>query len=145
MNTFLAIIVFGVVVQFMECVGEPILFSSEYEQQFLNNDVTCMCFDNNNIVTEFGLAFKVIQDSTTRLVNHMSDSQFNENTTDSYINTIEFKNYFKNVNESMFIMNNSLDKLQNTFDELAVDNYDWLLAMAGYVIRREYDSIINII
>jgi hypothetical protein len=109
-----------------------------------NNDVACVCVDDNKVVTEYGIAFKVLKDSTTRFANHMSDSRFNYTTTNySYINTMEFKNYFTNVNESLYIMNNTLNKLQNEFDAFAKNNYDWMLVIAGYVIKREYDSIIN--
>ena len=130
-------------------VGEPNTFEpNAFEPNTFepNNDVECVCLEDNKVVTEYGIAFKVLKDSTTRFANHMSDSRFNYNTTNySYINTMEFKNYFTNVNESLYIMNNTLNKLQNDFDAFAKNNYDWMLVIAGYVIKREYDSIINML
>ena len=141
MNAIAKITICAAVALFVTCAGEPMPFESKNERLFPNNDIVCMCFEDNKLVKEYNMAFNVIQESTTRFANHMSDSRFVNNTSDSYFNTMEFKNYYSNVIESILIMNDTLDKLQDDFNELAEDNYDWMIVIAGYVIKREYDTI----
>lgn len=113
--------------------GEPFDYYEEYD--------TCVCFEDDGTVVEYGNAFNTLHDATKRFVMHMDDSRFD----DSIFKTNEFSNYFKSINESLFIMNNTLTQLELVLDTFAENNYDWMLVVTGYVIKREFESLTSVI
>lgn len=98
--------------------------------------VSCVYFKDDINVIEYVSAFSSLKDVTARLVSHMSDSRFNNNT-DQFIKTQEFINYFKTADASYSIMIDTLYKLKYDLDLIAEEHYDWMLVITGYVINRE--------
>ena len=113
---------------------ESFIYDEEY--------TVCTCFEDDGSVVEYGRAFNALHEATKRFAIHMDDSRFDENT---LIRSLEFTNYFKSVNESLFIMNNTLIQLNSDLDTFAENNYDWMLVITGYVIKREFESLTSVI
>jgi hypothetical protein len=114
--------------------SEPFDYDEEY--------ATCACFEDDGSVAEYGRAFNALHVATKRFAMHMDDSRFDE---DTLIRSLEFNNYFKSVNESLFTMNNTLTQLNLNLDTFAKINYDWMLVITGYVIKREFESLTSVI
>ena len=108
--------------------------------------VSCVCLEDDVTVIEYARAFNSLQGATKRFAQHMTDTRFDDYnhyniSQDSGIRHQEFKNYYSTVNESIYIMNDALTQLNTDLDTLAEDYYDWMLVIAGYVIKREFNSI----
>lgn len=108
--------------------------------------MSCVCLEDDGTVIEYAHAFNSLQEATKRFAQHMTDSRFDDYihyniSQDSGIRHQEFKNYYTTVNESLYIMNDALTQLQSELDTFAEDYYDWMLVIAGYVIKREFNSI----
>lgn len=113
--------------------------------------LSCVCFEDDVTVIEYARAFNSLQDATKRFAQHMTDTRFDDynpmqmlqdqcNTSqNSEFRYYEFNNYYTTLNESLCIMDNALTKLQVDLDTFAENYYDWMLIIAGYVIKREFN------
>ena len=137
----------------MNIIGIMLIMQVAYASGIINiyeEYTNCVCFSNNKYVRDYKYAFDALQDATERFAEHIADPRFynmytdtndNNYTTILNIRTREFANYFTTVNKSIVEMNNVFDKLQPELDLIAEDYYDWMLVIAGYVLKREYDSV----